>query len=169
VHYAALFASRRSAVAIEDALTDLLGTRVRVSEFAPRWREVEPDDQTRLGRDFAMLGRDAMAGRRVKSASDAFRVTVHAQTLAEAEALLPSGATFAILADAITAFAPGHLEWDLVVELREAQARAARLDGRSRLGWTGWLSPDAAGAANRSDIRLRRTAIRAARRFSGGR
>lgn len=169
VHYAALFASRRSAVAIEDALSDLLGQRVRVTEYSPRWRDIDGEDQTRLGSRFAVLGGDAMAGRRVKSASDAFRVTVHAATLAEAEALLPSGRTFRILAEAIDAFAPGHLEWDLVVELPEAEARAARLDGRSRLGWTGWLAPDAAAGGSRGDIRLRRTAIRSARRYSGGR
>ena len=141
VHYAGLFASRRSAAGIEDALGHLLGQPVRLQEYQPRWRDIEPDDRTRLGRSFAELGRGAMAGARVRVADDAFRVVVRTRSMREFERLLPGGERFAILSEALDAFAPSHLEWDLVVELPERETRPAQLDGRARLGWTSWLSP----------------------------
>lgn len=157
LHYVALFASRRSAVGIEDALGHLLGQKVRVVEYQPRWRDIAPDDQTRLGSAFSTLGRDMLAGKRVLVASDAFRVVVTASSLAEYEALLPSGPRFDIVSQALDAFAPSHLEWDLAIEMDAKHARPLKLDGRSRLGWTGWMKPDA-GGGNRMDAHLTRRA-----------
>lgn len=164
--YGALYASRRSAVAIEDGLANLLRQPVRVLEYQPRWRAIEPEDQTRLGREFATLGNDAVIGRRVRVASDAFRVVVRANSMQEYERLLPTGARFAIASEALDSFAPSHLEWDIAIEMEERHARPARLDGRARLGWTGWLQPRTGGAI-RSDAHLTRRAG-AARRHSGG-
>lgn len=141
LHYAGLFGSRRSAVGIEDGLSHLLGQKVRVMEYQPRWRDVAPEDQTQLGRQFSTLGGGMMAGKRVLVASDAFRVVVRARSLSEYEALLPSGKRFKIVSEALDAFAPSHLEWDLGIEIEERHLRPARLDGRARLGWTGWLKP----------------------------
>lgn len=158
LHYAALFASRRSAVAIEDALGHLLRQKVRVLEFQPRWRDIAAEDQSRLGRQFCGLGRDLVAGKRALIASDAFRVVVRAESLAEYEALMPGGTRFAILSEALDAFAPSHLEWDVGIEMDERHARPARLDGRSRLGWTGWMGKRPGGGGLRMDTHLRRRA-----------
>lgn len=158
LHYASLFASRRSAVGIEDALTHLLRQPVRVREYQPAWRDIAAEDQTRLGRSYATLGKDIMAGRRVRMASDKFRVVVRAGSLAEFEALMPSGPRFAVAAEAIDAFAPKHLEWDLTVEIAEGHTRPARLDGRTRLGWTGWMGRAGDGARIRTDAHLRKRA-----------
>jgi type VI secretion system ImpH/TssG family protein len=157
LHYAALFASRRSASVIEDALSHLLRQPVEVREYQPRWRDVDVADQTRLGRSFSTLGEGMLAGARVKVVSDAFRVVVRARTMAEFEALLPSGKRFRIASEALDAFAPSHLEWDLTIELPEREARPARLDGRAQLGWTGWLKPGD-GDAIRADAHLTRKA-----------
>ena len=157
LHYAGLFASRRSAVGIEDALSHLLRQRVNVLEYQPRWRDVERDDQSRLGRGFSGLGTDMMIGQRVRVASDAFRVVVRANSLHEFEALLPGGDRLRIASEALDAFAPSHLEWDIMIEMEERHARPARLDGRARLGWTGWLSPGQ-GDRVRADARLTRRA-----------
>lgn len=157
LYYAALFASRRSAVAIEDALGSLLRQPVRVLEYQPRWREIEADDQTRLGRSFARLDEGVVIGRRTRVASDAFRVVIRANSLTEYGRLLPTGARFAIASEALDAFAPSHLEWDITIEMEERHARAARLDGRAQLGWTGWLQPGG-GSRVRADAHLTRRA-----------
>lgn len=154
VHYAALFAGRRSAGAIEDALTHLLGQVVRVEEYQPRWRDIDVDDRTRLGRRFARLGDEVMLGGRSKVVSDAFRVVIRAASPADYAALLPSGARFRVLSEALDAFAPSHLEWDVALEIEGSAATAARLDGRCRLGWSGWLGR--AGPGVRRDAHLRR-------------
>lgn len=155
--YAALYASRRSAVAIEDALGSLLRQPVRVIEYCPRWREIERDDQSRLGRRFARLGDEMVIGSRVRVASDAFRVAIRANSMTEYERLLPSGARFRIASEALDSFAPSHLEWDITIEMEERHARPAALDGRTQLGWTGWLKPGA-GTRLRDDAHLTRRA-----------
>jgi len=157
LHYASLFASRRSAGGIEDAVGHLIGQKVTVVEYQPRWRDVEPEDRTRLGRSFCALGDDAMTGTRVSVASDAFRIVVRASSRADYEALLPSGTRFRILSDALDAFSPGHLEWDVAIEVAGRDRRSARLDGGTRLGWTGWIGDTAAGTIS-ADAHLRRRA-----------
>ncbi|PSJ36934.1 type VI secretion system baseplate subunit TssG [Sphingomonas deserti] len=158
VYYAALFASRRSAIAIEDALSQLLGQPVRIHQFQPRWREIPVDDRSRLGRSFARLGDDLVLGSRIRTASDAFSVVIRARSADEFERLLPTSERFAIASEALEAFAPGHLEWDIRLELEEQLVPPARLDGRTRLGWTGWLSPQKTSRI-RSDAHLRRIRI----------
>jgi type VI secretion system ImpH/TssG family protein len=155
LHYAALFASRRSAIAIEDGLASLLRQPVRLIEYQPRWRDIEPDDRTALGQNYATLGMDAMLGAKVRSASDAFRIVVKAATARDYESFLPGGARFAIAAEALDAFAPSHLEWDIALEIDARKVQKAKLDGRSRLGWTSWVgrSPD---AEVRCDAHLRK-------------
>jgi len=160
LHYANLYASRRSAGGIEDALGHLLRQPVRVLEFQPRWRDVSEEDQSRLGRQFATLGGDMMVGARVRTASDSFRVVVRANSIREYEQMLPSGPRFAIAQEALDSFAPSHLEWDIMIEMEERHARPARLDGRARLGWTGWLSPKKESGRIRADAHLTRRAVR---------
>lgn len=170
VHYAGLFSGLRSAVAIEDGLSHLLAQPVRVTEFVPRWRTFEPEDRSRLGRNFCTLGGDAILGGKVSSASDAFRVTVRAQSWRDYLSMLPGGERFRVAAEAIDAFKPSHLEWDLCVEIEDDKAPPARLDGRGRLGWTTWVKRPlrkgrAARGANdpvsiRADAHLRKTSIR---------
>ena len=166
LHYASLFASHRSAAGVQDALTHLLGTPVRLIEFLPRWRDIEPGDRSRLGPPggFNGLGADSVAGSSVRAYTDAYRVVVRARTFAEYESFLPTGAQFKIAAEALDAFTPSHLEWELEVELDEREARPARLDGRTRMGWTSWMAPSGAGGV-RAEARLGRRARRMAGRL----
>ncbi|HEY5289707.1 MAG TPA: type VI secretion system baseplate subunit TssG [Caulobacteraceae bacterium] len=162
LRYAGVFASKRSPAAIQDALSDLLRTKVKLLEFQPRWRQIEIADRTRLGRDFATLGVDTVIGAKVHGVTDAFRVVVRASSMRDFEDFLPTGLRFKVAAEALDALSPSHLEWDLALELDEAEARAIRLDGRGRLGWTSWMSPDKTGGI-RSDAHLDRESRRLAR------
>lgn len=155
LHYAALYASRRSATGIEDALSHLLGQPIRLLEYQPRWQTIATEDRTRLGTQYCTLGVDAIAGARIRSVTDAFRIVVRAGSLRDYESLLPTGKRFAIAAEALDAFAPSHLEWDIAVEIDGAHVRPVRLDGRARLGWTSWTSTERAGTV-RQDAHLRR-------------
>ena len=172
-HYAALFSGSRSAIALQDALSHLLGQPVRVVEYIPKWREFEQEDRSTLAGGYATLGSDVVIGRRVYSAADAFRVIIRASDLAAYRSLLPGGDRFAVAAEAIESFKPTHLEWDITVELDDAEAPPARLDGHSRLGWMGWLKKPAAPTTARkgrrqvepsgrlrADAHLRKTSLR---------
>jgi type VI secretion system ImpH/TssG family protein len=161
VHYASVFSGSRSAVAIEDAMTHLLGQQTRILEFQARWRALEPEDYSALGGSYAQLGRNVVLGRRVRSASDAFRIVIRAANLRDYQALLPTGARFAVAAEALDAFKPSHIEWDMALELAESDAPPVKLDGRAQLGWSGWVKRPAKrtktkGDAVRADAHLRR-------------
>jgi len=152
LHYAGLLAGQRNARGIEDALSHLLRQKVEVHEFQPRWRTFEKDDRTRLGQAFATLGSDLVLGGRVRTASDAFRVVIRSTSLRDYESLLPTGGRFRILAEALDAFAPSHLEWDVALEIEERLCPQAKLDGRTRLGWTTWMTPGKSQRIRRDTI-----------------
>ena len=161
LRYAALYASPRSPTAIQDALEDLMRLPVRVLEYLPRWRDIEPFERSQAGRGFASLGRDAVAGGRVRTVSDAFRVQVAVSRHQDIAELLPGGRRYALLAEALDAFAPPHLEWDIELAIAHSAIRPARLGGGSQLGWSGWtgpLRPD----GTRTDTRLGLSARRLA-------
>ena len=163
LHYAALFASHRSAAGIQDAVSHLLGTPVRLIEYLPRWRPIEREDRSRLGAPggFNALGQDTVAGSSVRTVTDAFRVVIRTRSFAEYESFLPTGSQFKIAAEALDAFTPSHLEWELELELDERDARPARLDGRTRMGWTSWMAPTGRTGV-RAEARLGRSAKRVA-------
>jgi type VI secretion system protein ImpH len=164
LHYASLFASHRSAAGVQDALSHLLGTPVRLIEYLPRWRPIEGGDHSRLGAPggFNALGQDTVIGNGVRVVTDAYRVVVRARSFNEYEAFMPTGRQFKIAAEALDAFSPSHLEWELEVELDETLARPARLDGRTRMGWTSWMAPKGLGGV-RADARMGRSALRMAK------
>lgn len=171
LHYAALFAGRRSAGAIEDGLRHLLGTEVTIHPFEPSWRPIAVADQTRLGRadGFARLGQGTVAGSRVRLVEDTFRVTVQARNLRDYEALLPGGPRHALAVEALDAFAPGHLEWRLELAILDNEIPAARLNGRAAMGWTAWLGkPPAPTGRFRADARLKKQGRHGASRQQGG-
>lgn len=172
LQYAGLFVGRRSVGAIEDALGHLLRTAVTVHPFEPRWRVIAPEDRSRLGKaeGFATLGQDAVAGGRVRQVADAYRVVIRTETLRDYETLLPGGPRHALVAEALAAFAPTHLDWLIELEIADAAAPRARLNGGTALGWTSWLGGPKNGPGHRADARLRRrtnNGIRGARDHGG--
>jgi type VI secretion system protein ImpH len=156
LHYVGLFASRRSAAIIQDGLTHLLRTPVQVQEFVGRWREIEPEDRTRLGGsgDAAMLGGGAVLGARVRLVEDTFGLIAKVEDERALERFMPGGDNHRLARAAVEALKPSHLDWELTVQIDERKAPAARLDGGTRLGWTSWLAP-AGRAVLRSDAKLR--------------
>lgn len=157
LHYAALFASRRSAGSIEGGLAHLLGMPVEVTEFVPRWRDIEPDDRTRLGGQHNRLG-DATLGEKMLQVTDCFEAKIFARNIQEFRQLMPSGNLFRVAAEALTAFAPSHLEWTITLSLPQEDVPAARLDGMAQLGWSSWLGHSASNTT-RNDVHLGRHAL----------
>src|SRR5262249_18379505 len=157
-------ASHRSAAAVQDALSHLLRTRVRLMEFLPRWRRIEAGDHSRLGGPggFNAAGPGTLGGRAGRPVAGPFRRVGGGRAFAAHEDFMPTGVQFKIAAEALDAFCPSHLEWELEVELDEQLARPARLDGRTRMGWTSWMAITGAGGV-RAEARMNRNAVRTAR------
>jgi type VI secretion system protein ImpH len=66
-------------------------------------------------------------------------VVIRAKTWRDYQSLLPGSQRFAIAAEALDAFAPSSLEWDICLEIEDREAPPARLDGRAQLGWSSWM------------------------------
>lgn len=160
LHYAALFASRRSAGAIAGGLHHLLGLPVSLREFVPVLRDIDTEDQTRLGRQHHQLG-EAVLGRRAYLVDDRFEVKITAPTQHHFRRLLPGGDLFPLAAEALDALAPSHLEWGITLRLAQSEVKPVRLGDQSRLGWSSWVGT--VGAADNDDIRedvhLRRASV----------
>ena len=155
LRYAGLLTSRRSASVIEDGLSHVLNTPVRVTEFVVRWRDIEPRERTSLGgAGFNCLGVDTVLGSRVCVAEDTFRVTVRAQTVDDYKAFLPGRQRHKIAREMLDMLKPSQLDWELQLELDEAIAPPARLDGEAALGLASWVAPRA-GSKVRVDARIR--------------
>lgn len=162
LHYAALFASRRSAGAIEGGLGHLIGLPIDLQEFSPARHELDKADQTRLGVQHNKLG-EALLGGSVFLVTDNFEVKITAGDISEFRQLQPDGGMFKVAADALDALAPSHLEWTITLCLPQSKVEPARLDGQARLGWSSWVGTDSEMAANddlRSDVHLRRSAMK---------
>jgi type VI secretion system protein ImpH len=155
LRYAGLLVSRRSAAAIEDGLSHVLGTPVRITEFVPRWRDIDPRERTRLGgQGFSQLGVDAVLGARVCVVEDTFRVTVQAETAEDYESFLPGRRLHRVAREMLDTLKPSQLDWELQLELNEADAPPARLDGTAAIGLMGWVAPKAR-PMRRVDARIR--------------
>lgn len=157
LHYAALFASRRSAGAIEGGLQHLLGLPVELREYQPVERAIEPADQTRLGVQHHRLG-DALLGSRAFMVTDSFEVRITARNITEFRQLQPSGGLFRVAAEALDALAPSHLEWSITLCLPQPEVEPVRLDGRAQLGWSSWMGRPA-NDDMRADVHLRPAAL----------
>jgi len=156
LHYAPLFVSRRSAAAIEGGLSHLLGMGVKIVEFIPTWQHIEKEDCTRLGQKHNRIG-EAVLGNKLLQVSDFFEVQITAKNMHEFKELLPSGKLFPVVAEALTAFAPSHLEWKITLCLPPSDVPDMRLNGTSQLGWSSWLGK-AANDTVRQDVHIGRNA-----------
>jgi type VI secretion system ImpH/TssG family protein len=155
LRYAGLLISRRSAAAIQDGLSHALGTPVRITEFVPRWRDIEPRERTRLGgHGFSQLGVDAVVGGRVCVVEDTFRVAVEAKTAQDYESFLPGRPRHLMAREMLDLLKPSQLDWELQLELNENLAPPARLDGKAALGLVSWVAP-AKSRRRRADARIR--------------
>lgn len=157
LHYAGVFASRRSAGAIKGGLQHLLGMSVEINEFQPVWRNIETEDQTRLGRQYHQLG-DAILGSKTLQATDCFEAKIIADDLGSFRRLLPTGDLFAVAAEALSAMAPSHLEWKMTLCIPQSEITPTQLDGKSGLGWSSWIGKSE-NQEVRSDVHVRRSAL----------
>jgi type VI secretion system protein ImpH len=155
LRYAGLLISRRSAAAIEDGLSHGLGLPVRITEFVPRWRDIEPRERTRLGgHGFCQLGIDAVIGSRVCVVEDTFRVAVQAASPEDYQEFLPGRRLYKRAREMLDLLKPSQLDWELQLELNEDHAPPARLDGTASIGMMSWLAPKARHS-RRADARIR--------------
>jgi type VI secretion system protein ImpH len=168
LHYAGLFAMRpRSAERLGALLSDWLGMRVEVIEFAGAWLSLPPDQRTRigLGGQFNRLSADAAAG--VRAWDPQARVVLRVGPLDRAgfERMLPDRMALHRLVALVRAYLGFELGFAVNPVLAARDVPALRLDSTAdpppRLGWNTWVRapgpvpphrPDAADATFEAEV-----------------
>jgi type VI secretion system protein ImpH len=135
----------KSAIALQQTLSDYFSVPVSIQQFLGLWLDVEQEDQTRLGRkgNNNQLGQTAVLGTKVWDQQAKFKVRVGPIDFAEFSGLLPSGRSYPVLVNLAKFFAGPDLDFDVNLVCEAEQVPVCRLrESESyapRLGWTTWL------------------------------
>ena len=158
LHYAGLFALRpRSAERLGALISDWLGMRVEVVEFAGAWLPLPPDQRTRLSANgqWCRLGTEAAAGVRAWDPQARIILRVGPLDLKGFERLLPDRVALHRLVSLVRAYLGYELGFAINPVLAALEVPPLRLDARSdpppRLGWNTWIPGPAGGFTTRAD------------------
>ena len=149
-HYAGFLAAwPRSADRLANMISDYLGRRADVIEFAGAWLTLPPDQQSRLPRGrlpgaFHELGVNAAIGTRAWDQQARFVVRVGPLNRREFEELLPDQKRLGELVSLIRAYVGWEADFAINLVLAAPEIPPLRLAGAGggaapRLGWTSWL------------------------------
>jgi type VI secretion system protein ImpH len=144
-HCGALIRHVRNAEGLAAILTQFFRVPVEIEEYVGHWLVLGATERTYLGRAGARLGAGAVAGGRVWDRQHKFRIHLGPLTLAEYESFLPGGRLLRKLVDWVRQYFCIEFDWDVRLQLREAEVPALALGAGRRLGWTSWLGKRSAG------------------------
>ena len=158
LHYAGLFAMRpRSADRLGTMLSDWLGMRVEVQEFAGAWLGLPVDQRTRIGVNgqFNRLAMDAAIGVRAWDPQARFVLRVGPLTRAGFERLLPDRLALHKLVSLTRAYVGYELGFAVNPVLAATEVPPLRLDSQAepppRLAWNTWLPGPPGSILRRGD------------------
>ena len=147
LRFAAMLAQRpRTALGLERVLTSYFGVAVRVRQFIGRWRTLEPEDSTRLGKSCNELGSSAVLGERVWDQAGRVRLVIGPLSLPQFMDYLPNGTAMAPLRELARLYLGSEMEIECRLVLRAGEVPPAVLDPafQPRLGLTSWLGTSGA-------------------------
>ena len=149
LHYAGLFAGRpRSAEKLAALVSDWVGRKVEVLQFAGAWLFLAPDQQTTLAEGLKTgawnrLGVDAAIGVRAWDLQARVVLRIGPLNRASFEALLPDRPGLQRLVSLVRAFIGFEIGFAVNPVLAGPEVPSLRLDPRadppSRLGWNSWV------------------------------
>ena len=149
LHYAGLFASRpRSAEKLAALVSDWLGRKVEILQFAGAWLPLPPDQRTAfaLGRkpgNWNRLGADAAIGVRAWDPHARIILRIGPLDRAAFAALLPDRAGLQRLVSLVRAFLGFEIAFAVNPVLAGPEVPPLRLDPKAdpapRLGWNSWI------------------------------
>ena len=144
-----------SAVQLARVLSEYFGHPVEAEQFVGRWYEVPLAQQTVLGGDIGVLGKDAIAGGRVWQRDLRLRLVVGPLDHAGFTAFLPGGMAARALKSLLAMFTGVSLEYEVELVLRAAEVRPVTISESGKLGRLGWDAYLVEGtqAENRRDVR----------------
>lgn len=147
LHFAGLLgAPTRSAAGLALILTRFFRLPVSIEQWVGHWMPLPAETRTRVGlRDgSSALGVSTLLGARVWDCQHKFRVVIGPLSLADYERFLPGGESLKRLVDWVRNYVRDGLDWDVNLQLREADVPRLKLGRHARLGLTSWVLSGAA-------------------------
>lgn len=143
IYYAGLLsAPSRSAVALEQLVSDYFDVPCEVEQFVGAWYPLGRREQTALGDDEGFLGGGAVAGDEVWDQQGRVRVRIGPLPRRRYDEFLPGGPLHEALRALTRFFANDQFDFEIQLVLARDEAPACRLDADSDplpLGWCTWL------------------------------
>jgi type VI secretion system protein ImpH len=150
IHYSGFYAqATRSALGLEQLLSDYLARRVEVIQFVGRWAPLLSEDWTALATEtrpfgnFARLGVDAVAGTRVWDVQGGFRLRLGPLDYRRFAELMPNSPLMNEVAALTRTYVGSDLAYDVELVLRGEDVPLCTLANEGeflpRLGWNTWL------------------------------
>ncbi len=142
--YAGLLApQQRSAVALEQLVSDFFDVPARVEQFIGGWYEVDRPDQCALDEpdEASRLGRGALIGDEVFDTQARARIRIGPLEKARYEAFLPGGSAHEALRSTVRLFCHDQFDFEIQLVLAREDVPGVTLgEGEEeRLGWTTWM------------------------------
>jgi type VI secretion system protein ImpH len=146
IHYAGLFSQNpRSALALEQILSDYFGVAVAVEQFAGAWYKLDRSSQSSLddsGSSTGMLGFGAVLGDEVWDQQSVVRIRLGPLSLSQYLDFLPTGTAWEPLRSLVKFYFNDQLDFEVQLVLRRDETPRCELgslgDDAPRLGWTTW-------------------------------
>jgi type VI secretion system protein ImpH len=148
LHFAGRFTCQtRHAEGLESMLQEFFQLPVRIEEFVGAWLELPADSRCLLDSSCAVnsLGVTALLGAKVWQPQQRFRIVLGPLGIADYLRMLPGGKSLHRLKAVVRNYLGDELEWELQLILRQQEIPRPRLDGKTHLGWTSWLSQEPLG------------------------
>ena len=151
VYYGGSFVGRPpTSISLERLLGEYFSLPVKIVQFIGQWLCLSPEDQTRLpgSRDSlsmanCQLGVTSVAGNRVWSIENRFRVRVGPLSYSTFLRLMPMGDTLEPLAQFVRSYVGLSWEFDVQPVLRREEVPSCELSDDQqrgpRLGWNTWI------------------------------
>lgn len=142
--YAGLIAQKpHSVVAIEYILQDYFQVPVHIQQYVAQNHDLDEGSLTRLGAANCTLGKDAVAGCRVRERQSKFRVRFGPCSFEQYSDFLPTGASYRQAIELVRLLAGTEHEFDFLLILKAAEVPYCQLlsgrEGTARIGWTSWV------------------------------
>lgn len=147
LHFAGLLAApTRHAAGLKLVLSRFFELPVEIEQWVGHWMRVPPTEVSRLGaRDgSSWLGVSTLLGARVWDGQHKFRIVIGPLSLADYERFLPGGHSLRLLVDWVRNYVRDGLDWDVRLQLRQADVPRLKLGRHARLGYTSWVLRGAA-------------------------
>ena len=137
-----LWQKPRSAVGLKAALEDFFQLPFEINQFQGQWTTLEHTQCTRIGKrgQHKALGESAALGSKAWIHGEKICLQAGPLSLKDYKAMLPGHSLNTLISEFTRHYLGRENFFDYEIILQDNQATSTKLDGKSALGWTAWMT-----------------------------